>query len=173
MAKLLMFMMIVAFTLTLWVKDVEIYLMDRAFRHAQYSVQHAVHDGALHIDEGALGEGKIIFIPILAEQSIRDSLLRNLGLDSQLRPTSTIFYKEQVQIDEIIYFDDSYIDPATGTEIVFPYTWNYTNPLTGNSIERIIFGPSVGIVVDLLIVGVEEHTKKIAIQEYKGEFLQN
>lgn len=173
MAKLLMFMMVVAFTLTLWVKDIEIYLMDRAFRHAQYSLQHAVHDGALHIDEEALGEGKVVFIPSLAEQSIRDSLLINLGLDSQLRPTSTIFYKEQVQIDELIYFDDSYIDPNTGNGILFPYTWNYTNPLTGKSIERIIFGPSVGIVVDLKIVGVEGHTKRVAIQEYKGEFLQN
>ncbi|MEK5217699.1 hypothetical protein [Psychrobacillus sp. FSL H8-0487] len=172
MEKLLVFMMILVSVLSLWVKDVEIFIMDRGYRTVQYSIEHAVHDGALQVDTQALADGNIIFIPTLAEEKIRESLRMNLSLDTQLRPNSLTLLDAPVTIDDIVYIDDNYIDPMTGIKIVFPTNWEYTLP-DGRKFERAIFGPSIAMVLDVKVKGAEEHMKKFTIQEYKGEFLQN
>lgn len=167
MEKLLMFMIILVSALTLWVKDTETYIMDRGFRQVQYSVQHAVHDGALQINEDAKAEGKVIFETELAEEKIRESLQMNLGLDSQLRPISTILLEGDVVIEEIVYFDENWIDPATSKPVEFPYIWAYVDTKTNEAVARTIFGPSVALVLDVQVTGEDRRTKKIAIQEYK------
>lgn len=167
MEKLLMFMMILVSILSLWVKDVEIFIMDRAYRTVQYSIEHAVHDAALHVDLEALSEGRIVFLQPIAEEKILDSLQMNLDLNDQLRPNSLTLIDGPVTVDEIIYFDETYIDPKTAAPISFPYRWSYVIPVTGEVEERIIFGPSVGLVIDVKVKGEERFIKKLAIQEYK------
>ena len=172
MEKLLVFMMILVSVLSLCVRDVQIYIMDRGYREVQYSMQHAVHDGALQVDMTALAEGKIVFLPTIAEEKIRESLQTNLSLDTQLRPNSLTILDAPVTIDDIVYIDENYIDPNTGVKIVFPTIWEYTLP-DGQIFERAIFGPSIALVLDVKVKGADEHMKKFTIQEYKGEFLQN
>lgn len=167
MEKLLAFLIILASVLTLWVKDTETYVMDRGFRQLQYSVQHAVHDGALQVDENARAEGKVIFEPDKAEEMIRFSLQKNLGLNNQLRPISTILVEGEVVIEEIVYFDENWIDPETNMPIQYPYIWAYVDPVTNEAVARTIFGPSIALVLDVKVKGDDRRIKKIAIQEYK------
>lgn len=167
MEKLFIFLMILASTLMLWVKDTEIYLMDRGYRQLQYSLQHAVHDGALQVDIDALGEGTIVFNQLLAEERIRESLQKNLGLDNQLRPISTPLLDSDVSIEQIVYFDDSFIDPITSAPIQFPYVWTFINSSTNEQMDRVIFGPSVALVINVDVKGDEQTATKLAIQEYK------
>lgn len=172
MDKLLAFMMILVSVLTLWVKDIEIFIMDRGYRTVQYGIEHAVHDAALQVNIEKLADGKIEFIKTDAEQAIRESLQKNLLLDTQLHPMSMTLLDSPVIIDDIVYLDENYIDPFTGQKIKFPTTWKYTLP-NGQVFERAVFGPSIALVIDAKVYGEEEHVKKLAIQEYKGEFLQN
>lgn len=167
MEKLLIFMMILVSVLSLWVKDVEIFIMDRAYRTVQYAIEHAVHDAALHVDLEALSEGRILFLQPIAEEKILDSLQMNLDLDDQLRPNSLTLLDAPVTIDEIIYFDETYIDPNTAAPITFPYKWSYVLPTTGEVEERIIFGPSVGLVINVKVKGDDRFVKKLTVQEYK------
>lgn len=167
MEKLLMFLMIAASVLTLWVKDVEIFLQDKAYRHVSYAIEHAVHDGALQIDAERLGEGDIVFNKSFAEFSIRESLKRNLGLNDQLLPVNTLLFEENISINEIVYFDETYIDPLTLQPVQFPYLWKYQNPYTNEVLERVIFGPSVALILDVKVRGANSYTRKVSIQEYK------
>jgi hypothetical protein len=171
MEKLLMFMMILASTLMLWVRDVEIAVMDRAYRTVQYGLEHAVHDATLMTDKEDLAKGEIKFIETMAEDALRASLQRNMPVDSLLRPISSTFLESPLIINELIYIDHDYISPDTMAMVQFPFMFKYTLP-SGKVFERAIFGPSIVLVMDVNVKGSDGYIPKLVIQEYKGEFLK-
>jgi len=160
MEKLIMFMMILASCLSFWVKDVEIVLMDRAFRTIQYGLEHAVHDAALQVEIMPLSEGFIVFDQPKAEEVMLESIQHNLPVDSMLSPSSDIFFTEPLKIIDIVYLDDNFVGS-------FPMTWEYMLP-NGKKFERAIFGPSVALIVDVKVQGAGKTTPFVVIQEYKG-----
>ncbi len=162
----MIFMMVLVSVLTLWVKDVEIFLMDRAYRTVQYGLEHAVHDAALQIQILPLSEGHIVFDQLKAEEVLMESIQRNITVDSSLSPSSDLFLTQPMVILDIIYLDQNYIDVNTGSNISFPTLWEYTLP-NGYTFERAIFGPSIALIVNVEVQGSGEMKPFVVIQEYK------
>lgn len=162
----MMFLMILASTFYLWVKDVEIYLMDRAYRTVQYGLDHAVHDAALQVNKDALSDGKILFNELEAEEALRETLQKNLPVDQFLRPFSPIVLEGPLVIDEIIYADQDYINPQTNALTTFPFQWKFTLP-SGEEFTRAVFGPSVILIVNVQVKGSNRYEPFVVIQEYK------
>lgn len=161
MSYLYTFLVLLMTSLTLWVGGIETQLMDRGYRSIQYSVEHAVHDAALQINLTELAEGLIDFNEDAALAAIEESLKYNLDLDNSLTPNKSIFFKDKLEIHEVLYIDDNY-----ESGITFPYILNYTLP-DGQDLEQVVFGPSVVLVVNAKIIGNEEYKSFLAIQEYK------
>ena len=166
MEKLMIFMMVLVSVLTLWVKDIEIFLMDRAYRTVQYGLEHAVHDAALQIQILPLSEGHIVFDQVKAEEVLMESIQKNIPVDSSLSPSSDLFFTQPLEILDIIYLDHHYIDMNTGLNMRFPSMWEYTLP-DGETFERAIFGPSIALVVNVEAQGSGEMKPFVVIQEYK------
>lgn len=166
MEKLIVLFFVLTSTLTIWVKDIEIFLMDRAYRTVQYGLEHAVHDATLQVNKSEIvTTGKIYFLEDDAETALKETIQRNIPVDSLLRPTN-ILLKEPLLIKDIVYLDDDYIDPITANTISFPTIWKYEMP-NGEIFERAIFGPSIALVVDVSVQGGDGYKTFIVIQEYK------
>lgn len=161
MSYLYTFLALMMTSLTLWVGGIETYLMDRGYRTVQYGIEHAVHDAALQINIDSLADGFIDFNEIAAQAAIEESLKYNLDLDNSLVPNKSTFFTDKIQIHEVLYIDDNYKE-----NITFPYILNYTMP-DGQELEQVIFGPSVVLVVNAKIIGTEDYSSFLAIQEYK------
>ncbi|MFS0783518.1 hypothetical protein [Bacillus sp. 1P06AnD] len=167
MEKLLIFLMVFASALYIWGKDVEISIMDRAYRSVQYGLEHAVHDGALQIQKDRVSSGKILFDKLKAEQAIVTTIRKNIPVDSSLRPLSSpSLLKEPLLIRDIIYLDHDYIDPKTAAVVKFPFMFSYTIP-NGEVLDRAVFGPSIALVVDVSVKGGDGYKTYVTIQEYK------
>ncbi len=159
-------MLILASTVVLWVKDVEIYLMDRAYRTVQYGLEHGVHDAALQIDFEALSNGEIHFDETKAEEALFNTLQMNIPVDEFLYPTNNLFLEGPIIIRDLFYLDDDYIDPVLGSTLTFPFTWEYTTA-SNYTFQRAIFGPSIALAVDVKVKGSDEYKTLLVIQEYK------
>lgn len=166
MGKLIALLMILAGSFQLWVMDIEYTLMDSAYRNIQYGLDHAVHDAALQIDKEILSEGSIQFVEPVAEATLLESMQKNMPIDSQLRPQTSTFLEEPMLIKNIVYIDDDYIDITSGSIVEFPFNWNITLP-DGRNVTRAVFGPSIALIVDAKVIGSEEITSFVVIQEYK------
>ena len=159
-------LIILASSFQLWVMDVKYDLMDSAYRHVQFALDHAAHDAALNVDKELLSEGLIQFVEPVAEATLTETLQRNLPIDSQLRPIGTTFLEESMIIKNIVYIDDDYIDITSGGLVSFPFNWSVPL-LEGPPVTRAIFGPSVALIVDVKVKGSEEFKQFVVIQEYK------
>lgn len=166
MPKLIIFLVLVMTSFHIWVKDVEIFIMDKALRTVQYGLEHAAHDAALHIDILQLSEGKIQFVEPAAEAAIYESLQRNMPIDSSLKPKTKAFLQEPLNIEDIFYIDNDYVDINTGKQVEFPFQWTYTFN-DGNTLTRSIFGPSVVLIAEAYVKGGGEYKPFVVIQEYK------
>ena len=140
----------------------------QAYRKLGFAVKHASHDGALMINDLELAQnGKIIFEQEKVLETVKKSLKNNLPLDENLVPLHGFWYKEPLKIVDIIYIDNSYIDPLTNSEVAFPYIYNYKNIHDGKIYQRAVFGPSIVLIVEANLWKMEEPTREIVIQEYK------
>lgn len=170
MSKLVLTLMVIAAAFSLWTYDVKTYLQEKAFRSLHYAMEHGVHDAALMIDETELGEhGKIVFNSSLAHEAFIGALKANLGVDDNLNSKNHYFYMQPFKIIQETYIDDNYIDSTTGTTVSFPYTYSYFNPITGETLIKVIDGPSVVFVVEAHITGTDNKSQFLNIQEYKGK----
>lgn len=170
MSKLVLTLMVIAATFSLWTYDVKTYLQEKAFRSLHYAMEHGVHDAALMIDETELVEnGKIVFNRSLAHDAFIGAFKANLGVDDSLNLKNHYFYLQPFKIVQETFIDNNYIDPTTKATVSFPYTYSYLNPLTGETLIKVIDGPSVVFVVEAWITGNDNKSQFLNIQEYKGK----
>lgn len=168
MGKYLAFLMCFMLWVINYVEAQERDLQDKAYRQLGYATKHAAHDAALHIDLEALVQSNTVdFMELEAETAFADSLKRNLPVDDSFNPLHDFYFVDQIKIVSIEFIDNNFIDSATGLNISFPYIYRYTDHVTGNTNERVIFGPSVVAVVETTILGKDNKTREIVIQEYK------
>lgn len=163
------FLMIVASTFQIWTEDVKITVMDRSYRTVEFALEHAVHDATLQVDDAGVSEGKILFNEVEAERVLRQTISKNLPVDSLLRPTSSAFMEEPMLIQDVFYIDEDYKDPRTGKTVQFPLNWEYTLP-NGKVFQRVIYGASIVLVVDVSVKGGDGYNTFINVQEYKKKF---
>ena len=170
MEKLLIFFIILASSMEMWAKDTGETLQERAYRNIQYAMDNAVHDASLHIDKKLLGDGTYDFKEAEALSAAQETLYRNLPLKGKndLTPTHTYYFSEPIQIVDIVFVDDDYIYPLTGSEVSFPFNYKYENPTKNIEFERPIFGQSVVLVIQTTIVSEDSPSYFIAIEEYKS-----
>ncbi|OME30683.1 hypothetical protein BSK63_17475 [Paenibacillus odorifer] len=122
----------------------------------------AVHDAAQEINEDQRSHGLLIINPTEAYTTFKETLQKNLGLDSELSPLEGSRFHDKVNILEFVIIDES-------SSVSFPYL--YEDQRYG--ITKYIQGPSVIAVIEtkhpqLLASGkVQEPIQVPAVQEYK------
>lgn len=136
-------------------------------RQLKNSLELAVHDASLALDEAQLGQGFIVFDQAQAEINFEESLQYHLKLNETLTPTTDSFYQSQVEVKLLKYFDDKTEDPNNpGTTITFPYT--YTN--AEYDIVDVLHGPSIVAVIETksprYFVGPDTVLRQAAVYEY-------
>ena len=156
---------ILAFGLT--ISQIRYFILDTTYERVNYSLKHAVHDGALQIDNEKVADGIVEFDESIALATINTTLSKNLLLNQDLTPKEGSFITDPVNIVETIYIDHDFIDPNTGLSVSFPFTYKYSNPLLNINIERPIFGPSIVCVIEAKVKFDDEYQKYVTIQEYK------
>jgi len=168
MSKLLVTFMIFSSVITLWVYDVESLLQDRANREMHYALENAVHDASLQVNEIEMVEDiKVQFDQVAGHDVFIDTLTKNIPFDKNLQPTNKTLFKSPLEIKAAVYLDDMTLDPITNATLEFPYIYNFVDSTKGIDYEQVIFGPSVVYVVETQIVGQDEPTQFIKVQEYK------
>ncbi|WP_066412849.1 hypothetical protein [Sutcliffiella cohnii] len=116
-----------------------------ATRQIKNSLELAVHDASLAVDENQLGKGFIVFDQGQAEIYFKDSLMFHLDLDSELVPNNDSFYEHPFELKLLQFVDDKTEDPNNpGQTITFPYI--YTDSLY--DIVEVLYGPSVIAVIE-------------------------
>ncbi len=123
---------------------------------------NAVHDAAQEINEYQRSHGILIINPTEAYATFKETLQKNLGLDSELSPLEGSRFHDKVNILEFVIIDES-------SNVSFPYL--YEDPRYG--ITKYIQGPSVIAVIETKhpqMIAREKVQKPIqvpAVQEYK------
>jgi len=171
MEKLLIFFIILASTVEIWANDAGETLQERSYRNIQYAMDNAVHAASLKIDKELLGEGTYDFKETEALSAARETLYRNLPLQGKndLSPTHTYYFSEPIEIVDIVFIDDNYVYPLTGSQITsYPFNYKYENPAKNIEFERAIFGQSVVLVIQTTIVSEDSPSYFISIEEYKS-----
>ena len=155
------------FSVFLWVSDTEEYIQKKAFQKMHYAIQNATHDAALQVNKGLLTDGKVDFIESKANEAFKNTIAENVPFDNSLKSKSNLFYSENLTIVLEKYIDNNFIDPVTRSPVKFPYTFSHTT-LEGKKYERILFGPSVVMIVKTKINGYDTPNEFLSISEYKG-----
>jgi len=118
-------------------------------RQLKNSLELAIHDASLAIDENQMSQGYIVFDQVQAKQNFDESFLYHLNLqkvnDTIYQPSSNSFYQNSFEIKLLHYIDDRTPDPNNpGEYITFPFT--YTNATY--DIVDVLNGPSIVAVVE-------------------------
>jgi len=114
-------------------------------RQLKNSLEMAVHDASLALDESQLGEGFIVFDQTQARAYFRDSLMYHLTLDNHLTPLDSAFFQDPIDIKLLTFIDDKTIDPNNPAQtITFPYVYTHSE----YDIVDILYGPSVVAVIE-------------------------
>lgn len=154
-----------AFGLTIF--QIRYLILDTTYERVNYSLKHAVHDGALQIDNEKVADGIIEFDEAVALETIHLTLSKNLLLNQDLSPKEGSYITDPLNIVETVYIDHNFIDTDTGLPVTFPFTYKYSNPLLNIDIERPIFGPSIVCVIEAKVRFDDEYQRYVTIQEYK------
>lgn len=154
-----------AFGLTIF--QIRYLILDTTYERVNYSLKHAVHDGALQIDNEKVADGIIEFDEAVALETIHLTLSKNLLLNQDLSPKEGSYITDPLNIVETVYIDHNFIDTDTGLPVTFPFTYKYSNPLLNIDIERPIFGPSIVFVIEAKVRFDDEYQRYVTIQEYK------
>ncbi|MFE4524476.1 hypothetical protein ACFRCQ_20570 [Cytobacillus firmus] len=155
----------IAFGLT--ISQIKYFILDTTYEKVNYSLKHAVHDGALQIDNEKVADGIIEFDKAVALETIHLTLSKNLLLNQDLSPKEGSYITDPLKIVETVYIDYNFIDTDTGLPVTFPFTYKYSNPLLNIDIERPIFGPSIVCVIEAKVRFDDEYQRYVTIQEYK------
>ena len=59
MSKLVLTLMVVAASFTLWAYDLEGRLQEKAYRVIQYAMENSVHDAGLYVDKTKISQGTV------------------------------------------------------------------------------------------------------------------
>lgn len=155
--------------------QVQIQLEKYVYNSINYALKHAVHDAALFLNYQDLADGLVVFDQVKGHEAFIETMTRNLPLDDQLRPLDTTLIKEPVQVIEKFFVDEKFHQADQGLATcsplgsdTFPCQFEFKDPIRDLSFERIIHGPSVVYIIDILAFGTEKHQQYITIQEYKG-----
>ncbi|EWG09371.1 hypothetical protein [Cytobacillus firmus] len=155
----------IAFGLT--ISQIKYFILDTTYEKVNYSLKHAVHDGALQIDYEKVADGIIEFDEAVALETVHLTLSKNLLLNQDLSPKEGSYITDPLRIVETVYIDHNFIDTDTGLPVTFPFTYKYSNPLLNIDIERPIFGPSIVCVIEAKVRFDDEYQRYVTIQEYK------
>lgn len=115
-----------------------------ATRQLKNSLEIAVHDASLAIDESELIQGLLVFDEPQGTSNFKESLKYHLQLDDNLKPLPDSFYKNPFVIKKLVYIDEKTIDPNTGNPVRFPYV--YENTIY--DVVDVLDGPSVIAIVE-------------------------
>lgn len=135
-----------------------------ASRQLKNSLELAVHDASMAIYPDRMAEGKLVFDQNTAKLNFKTSLEDNLKLSSKsetiFTPTDTSFLKNDVQLVDIEFIDDSI--PRT-------YPFVYTNP--DYEIMEVVDGPCVIAVMTTesprWFIGGTTTIRQAAVYEYR------
>lgn len=125
-----------------------------ATRLLKYTLENAVHDGALMISPDSLSEGEIVFDQYLAEAAFVWSFQKNTNMNYGTRTfipdleNPRIFFKSPVNIVHM-----EFIDKVTIPDVVFPCNYGSSNDSCGNpnyEIFETISGPSFVVVAETM-----------------------
>lgn len=138
-----------------------------ATRQLKNSLELAVHDSSLAIDETQMSQGYIVFDQRQAKINFRESLMYHLKLDSSYTPVVGSFYQKPFQVKLLEFIDDKTPDPNNpGQTITFPYV--YTN--SAYNIVDVLNGPCVVAVIETTspryFVGDSTTIRQAAVYEY-------
>ncbi|MYL35477.1 hypothetical protein GLW08_20455 [Pontibacillus yanchengensis] len=166
---LLMFAAIMFFSMEN--RDVQMNLKERALLNMQYAKNNAIHDAGLQVDEDRISDMEIVYEQGRAITAFKQSLVRNLNLNSDLTPKFSHFYKKPIEIIHMDFIDYSgYTNPVTGSPISYPFKsfiYKFKDVSNGIDIERPINGPSIVAILKTTIISDDEPTYFVAIEEYK------
>ncbi|MEC3018336.1 peptidase M23 [Bacillus cereus] len=105
-------------------------------RQLKNTLELALHDASLSLDETQLSRGKIVFDQGKADEKLKESLSYHLGLTKGLIPVKNSFYQHPFQIKSIEYIDEK--------KNKFPM--DYKNPKY-NIVNR-LNGPAIIAVIE-------------------------
>jgi hypothetical protein len=138
-----------------------------ATRQLKNTLELAVHDASLAIDESQISEGYVVFDQLQAEMNFKESMMYHLKLDTKYTPTANTFYQNAFEIKVLEFIDDQTPDPNNpGQTITFPYV--YTN--STYDVVDVLNGPSIIAVVETVspryFSGNGNTIRQAAIYEY-------
>jgi hypothetical protein len=138
-----------------------------ATRQLKNTLELAIHDASLAIDESQISEGYVVFDQLQAEMNFKESMMYHLKLDTNYTPTANTFYQNAFEVKLLEFIDDKTPDPNNpGQTITFPYV--YTNATY--DVVDVLNGPSVITVVETVspryFAGNENTIRQAAIYEY-------
>ncbi|WP_307794966.1 peptidase M23 [Alkalihalobacillus sp. BA299] len=138
-----------------------------ATRQLKNTLELAIHDASLAIDENQISQGFVVFDQGQAEINFKESMMYHLRLDSNYVPVANSFYQNAFKIKVLEFIDDQTPDPNNpGQNITFPYV--YTN--STYDIVDVLNGPSIIAVVETIspryFTGNGNTIRQAAIYEY-------
>lgn len=142
------------------------YVQKTIYHNMNAALKHAVHDAALFVDFEQASEGVIVFDQLQGHAAFLETMQHNLPLNENLEPDQTLFIKQPLILLEMSYLDHHSIDPLTGSEMTFPYTYEYQDTVSGWQLERTLFGPSVIYIIEAQLFQSDAPHPFITIQEY-------
>ncbi len=139
-----------------------------ATRQIKNTLELAVHDASLALDESQLSQGYIVFDQVQARTNFEESLKYHLKLDNNLIPISNSFYQHEIKIKHLEYIDDRTVDPSNPPQLVsFPYVYQNSK----YDIVDVLDGPSVIAVLETrsprYFAGNSITIRQAAVYEYK------
>ncbi|MEY4479630.1 MAG: hypothetical protein RLZZ267_308 [Bacillota bacterium] len=105
MSKLMMVILILPVLFILQVIQQDLEHASHVYFRSKHGLNHAVQAAVQQIDTNLLSDGIIDLDAVLAEQVLKNYLMVNLKVDSQLIPTAGSFLRDPIQRYRVIYID--------------------------------------------------------------------
>lgn len=129
------------------VLNTETYIEKKAHDKVYESMIDATHDAALQINITNIMQGKIDFDEAEANKVFKKTLSKNLPLDTSLNPLNHYIISKPIDILNVAFIDDNYIDPSTGKTVTYPFKYQYVDPASGKNFTKVVDGPSVIYII--------------------------